>query len=241
MSSLLTPITGPMASQRQIEANKRNAQKSTGPRTDEGKKKVALNALKHGLLARHVVLPNEDEREFSEFSGRLNSELRPDGELEDVLVETIAACAWRLRRIVRIEKGLFIAYVCEKARPKGQKETQKARENETVTLVYDMKQDFAAEHARADEAERRAKEAETRAEAAEQLVQDAEAVRAAGDGEMGRAFMADAEGVDAFTRLTRYEVHIQRSMFRALEELRRMQAARASIRVSAPLELETNT
>jgi hypothetical protein len=153
MSFLLTPIKGPMATQRQIEANKRNAQKSTGPRTDEGKKKVALNALKHGLLARHVVLPNEDEREFSEFRRRLNNELRTDGELEELLVETVAACAWRLRRIVRIEKGLFIAYVCEKARPKGQRETRKARENETVTLAFDMKQDFAAERARADEAE----------------------------------------------------------------------------------------
>jgi hypothetical protein len=230
-----------MATQRQIEANKRNAQKSTGPQTDEGKRKVALNALKHGLLARHVVLSNEDECEFSEFRRRLNNELRPDGELEDVLVETVAACAWRLRRIVRIEKGLFIAYVSEKARPKAQGEARKARQNETITLAFDMKQDFAAERARADEAERRAKEAETRAEAAEQLVQDADAMRAAGDGEMGRAFMADAEGVDAFTRLTRYEVHIQRSMFRALEELRRLQAARAVVRHAAPLELEANT
>jgi len=93
-----------MASPKQIEANKRNAKKSTGPRTSAGKKKVAVNAVKHGLLAQQVVLPNEDEEEFAEFAIRLAHELQPVGELEDFLVGMIAACAWRLRRLQRVER-----------------------------------------------------------------------------------------------------------------------------------------
>ena len=49
-----------MTSERKIEANRRNAQRSTGPKTEEGKDKVRLNALKHGLCAETIVLPHED-------------------------------------------------------------------------------------------------------------------------------------------------------------------------------------
>ena len=53
-----------MATKAQIKANRENAKKSTGPRTEEGKARVSLNALKHGLLARDAVLPSEDPAEF---------------------------------------------------------------------------------------------------------------------------------------------------------------------------------
>ena len=55
-----------MISQRKIDANRRNARKSTGPRTEEGKDQVKLNALKHGLTARTVVLPHEDEEAYQQ-------------------------------------------------------------------------------------------------------------------------------------------------------------------------------
>ena len=55
-----------MISQRKIDANRRNARKSTGPRTEEGKNQVKLNALKHGLTARTVVLPHEDEEAYQQ-------------------------------------------------------------------------------------------------------------------------------------------------------------------------------
>jgi hypothetical protein len=215
-----------MASSRQIDANRRNAQKSTGPRTGEGKRKVALNALKHGLLSRHVVLPNEDETEFEDFTHRLRGALGPVGELEEMLVGSIAASAWRLRRVIRVERGLFIAYVAEGARLETAKEDDDRVVGGTIVVRFAESDDVAEETARADDAERRAREAEERAEAAERLVEEANAIRAAGDGEIGRAFMADAQTRDVFTRLSRYEAHIQRSMFKALEELRRLQAAR---------------
>jgi hypothetical protein len=225
-----------MASSRQNEANRRNAQKSTGPRTDKGKRKVALNAMKHGLLSRHVVLPNEDEGEFTDFSRRLTAALGPVGELEEVLVGTIAASAWRLRRVMRVERGLFFAYAADNARPK----TAKQDDEKVVTAPMHLhlpgvtEESAKAEEAenRAYEAEQRATAAEQRASAAERLLEDTDAVRAAGDAEVGRAFMADAEGIDAFSRLSRYEAHIQRSMFKALEELRRLQAAREGMQPS---------
>ncbi len=56
-----------MSSDLQIEANKLNAQRSTGPRTREGKQRVASNALKHGLTGKQIVLPDENPDDFDEF------------------------------------------------------------------------------------------------------------------------------------------------------------------------------
>jgi hypothetical protein len=187
---------------------------------------VALNAVKHGLLSQHVVLANEDEREFEDFTRRLRSALIPVGELEELLVGSIAASAWRLRRVLRVERGLFVAYVAEGARLGTAKEDNEKVVGGTLVVQFGESDDVAKETARANEAERQARDAEERAAAAERLVEEADAISAAGDGEIGRAFMADAQTKDAFTRLSRYEAHIQRSMFKALEELRRMQAAR---------------
>jgi hypothetical protein len=83
--------------------NRRNAQLSTGPRTDAGKAASAQNATKHGLLSRQVVLPDENEKEFDEFRARLIEDLFPIGELEAVLAERIVFASWRLRRVVRLE------------------------------------------------------------------------------------------------------------------------------------------
>jgi hypothetical protein len=59
-----------MATQRQIEANRKNAKRSTGPKTTDGKAKVKYNALKHGLLADAALLPDEDEAAFCELSAQ---------------------------------------------------------------------------------------------------------------------------------------------------------------------------
>ena len=97
------------SSQKKIESNRRNALKSTGPKTAEGKKAVRWNALKHGLLTKEVVLPNsesgETKAEFQELLGQLCEDLRPEGVLEEMLVEKIAICYWRLRRAIRCEVG----------------------------------------------------------------------------------------------------------------------------------------
>ena len=86
-----------MTSERQNEANKRNAQLSTGPRTADGRARVASNALKHGLTGKQVVLPGEDPAEFDAFRSDLIADLAPQGALEEIFAEKIVADAWRFR------------------------------------------------------------------------------------------------------------------------------------------------
>jgi hypothetical protein len=98
---------------KQLEANRQNAVKSTGPKTPEGKALVALNPIKHGLLSKEVLLANEDENTLVELGKRLRHQLAPVGELETMLVDRVIAAFWRLRRILRIEKDLVDKKVSE--------------------------------------------------------------------------------------------------------------------------------
>jgi hypothetical protein len=96
-----------MTTERQIEANRRNAQKSTGPRTPEGKAKSARNATRHGLLSACPVLPQEDAEAYEQLRLNLHKELCPESQLETLLVNRIAAAQWRLGRIPALEAALF--------------------------------------------------------------------------------------------------------------------------------------
>jgi hypothetical protein len=87
-----------MATQAQIDANRANSQKSTGPRTPEGRDAVRLNGLRHGLRAETAVLPIEDAAEFDNLKQQLEVELKPIGAQETILFEDIVLAAWRLRR-----------------------------------------------------------------------------------------------------------------------------------------------
>ncbi len=78
-----------MGSQARVAANRRNAAKSTGPRTVEGKAVVARNAVKHGLWARQAVLRNEDPQEFELHRSRMLRKLAPDGPEEEAMAERI--------------------------------------------------------------------------------------------------------------------------------------------------------
>ena len=86
----------------QIKANRKNAKKSTGPRSEEGKAVVAKNALKHGLLARDTVLPGEDPAEFDSQLSALEADIQPANSLEFELVRQIADAQWRMRRLTRL-------------------------------------------------------------------------------------------------------------------------------------------
>src|SRR5262249_21654802 len=94
---------GKLISMKQREANRRNAERSTGPKTGAAKSIVKWNALKHGLLASAVVLRQEDRAEYERLWARLVESLQPVGTLEALLVEDIAAICWRRRRAGRAE------------------------------------------------------------------------------------------------------------------------------------------
>jgi hypothetical protein len=98
-----------IVSERKVEANRRNARLSTGPKTPAGKQAIRFNALKHGLLAKAVIIPKgpakEGRREFQDVLRRFQRELGPQGVQEELQVERLAVAYWRRRRVLRCEVG----------------------------------------------------------------------------------------------------------------------------------------
>lgn len=96
------------SSDRRLEANRRNAQLSTGPRTLEGKARVAQNRTTHALTSRsHIILPGEDPAAFDGLLAALMAEHAPATETESHQVELLAHNQWRLRRAARLENEAF--------------------------------------------------------------------------------------------------------------------------------------
>ena len=214
-----------MTSQVQSEANRRNALKSTGPKSKKGKGRARLNALKHGLRAKDIVLASEDEREFDGLRQALITELGPEGSLEEQLAERIVVCLWRLRRVYPIEAGIFAwenlaierRDALEEARGIEEARRYESRElfgeTETERMTFQKKYDKAM----------------TCANKATQLL------RREAQGP-GAAFRQDAGIYNALSKLSRYETAIERSLFRALHIFEQMQAARKEREAS---DLET--
>ncbi len=95
-----------MATQKQINANRQNAQKSTGPKTDDGKATVSQNAVKHGLFAQSIVF-GENEADYEAFHDNMLAELVPVGVVESVLAERAVNLAWRLKRAERMQNEVI--------------------------------------------------------------------------------------------------------------------------------------
>src|SRR5579864_4642756 len=96
-----------MATLKQFEANRRNSQKSTGPKTPEGKAACSMNALRHGLRARSVVLPGENQDEFHQVCNALEAEWHPQSRTEQFYVEQMAVSQWKLVRMEVVEVNIF--------------------------------------------------------------------------------------------------------------------------------------
>jgi hypothetical protein len=96
-----------MATLKQFEANRRNAQKSTGPKTPEGKAAVSMNSLRHGLRARTVVLPGENPEEFHQLCDDLEVEWHPQSRTEQFYVEQMAVSQWKLTRMEVGESAIY--------------------------------------------------------------------------------------------------------------------------------------
>lgn len=204
-----------MASDKQVEANRRNAQKSTGPRTQGGKATSRRNSLKHGLLSREVLLPGEDASALEDLREHLMAELQPVGELEGLLAERIVACIWRLRRLGRVEAGIFAWELYTELTERAEQEAQ-SYEVYFADEIAQVGADFGAPNITDKEKHRKASE-------------EAQEMRAQRDTEtatLGRTFIRDADTANAFSKLSRYETTIERSLYKALHELQRLQAAR---------------
>ena len=96
-----------MTSLKQIEANRRNALKSTGPRTEEGKYRASRNAVRHGLTSETLLDPLEDPEDYKLFEEAIATEYDVELAVERELVLRLASLLWRLRRASSIETTLF--------------------------------------------------------------------------------------------------------------------------------------
>ena len=96
-------------SQRKIQANRANARRSTGPKTPAGKSRVSRNALKHGIFSRNLLTKDADggeqPRDYAQLYNAIYQHYAPEGPLEELWVDKIATCYWRLARAVRCETG----------------------------------------------------------------------------------------------------------------------------------------
>jgi hypothetical protein len=186
----------------------------------EGKEVSRMNAVKHGLLAQHVVLPWEDADEFARFAASIHEEIRPVGETETVLTDLVVGSAWRLRRVMRIEKGLLIreSYVADADRAR--------REAQHYVSWPD-----SVEEQLANIDTLRGQEVITDPRAYEDALQRRREAMAVADSVEGKLGLAYATNVvhsgDAVSKLSRYEDQLLRRMLKMLAEVGRLQACRA--------------
>ena len=205
-----------MTSERQIAANRANALHSTGPKTPEGKAAVRHNALRHGLLARDVMLPEEDLDAFEDLLNRVRADLSPVGPIEELLVDRVVGIMWRLGRSERAETALFDWRV-RVLKVNQLADKVSSHESSVVDVSFLTHVTDKAAHTEATEALARAKDE-----------RDRDAVL------LGRAVDADAKESDALGKLARYERGLEKSLFRTLDELRQRQDRRRN-RPSPPI------
>ena len=96
-----------MATAAQVAANQANAQYSTGPRTEEGKAKVAHNAGKHGLCAQYLIVRDDEREDLEALASQLRDQLSPQGSLEDTLFDNLLLAKWNMARCTRLEQELM--------------------------------------------------------------------------------------------------------------------------------------
>jgi hypothetical protein len=109
-----------MSTAKQIKANRRNARRSTGPRTPEGKRRSSFNAMKHGVYSKHLITPDENDSDLARLERSYVAYYRPPSEFELGQVRDLAGLAWRLRRYGRMESEILSDHGFEQEHEHGQ-------------------------------------------------------------------------------------------------------------------------
>ena len=203
-----------MTTPARIEANRSNAQLSTGPRTDEGKAVSRLNALRHGLRAQEPLLPGEKYEEYEALLVALRAELQPTELTEALLVHRIASRIWRLARVVRMETGILL-WLLHSDDPTAGASNEHHR---LAQLIATLRNNPGANVDDADRGDH--------TEPTDVLTHDIV--------QLGRALARDASEGDALSKLSRYETRLDRGLLRDLRELQRLQESRRSSRSLTP-------
>ena len=124
-----------MTSLRQIDANRRNARLSTGPVTEEGKKRSRRNAVRHGLTAETAIDALEDAEDYAAFEMAITADYEAQSAVERELVLRLASLLWRLRRATAIESGLFKIQARQLLQFRQRRRAQEDRQK-TIEALY---------------------------------------------------------------------------------------------------------
>ena len=249
-------MTGPKrVTEKQLAANRRNALQCTGPRTPQGKDASRWNALQHGVLAKAVIpMPLEDYESRSEFDALLAAlvdDLVPASPLEEMLVERIATCYWRLARILRAEgaaivtrqdariRGAALPTLGELLSRTGAYKSPPSRADrlDNLTNALTDKARLRALMVEDDPKWREATDQELSA-AAQKLL--AELQRPAREQARARALEEAARSLPPLAEtapLVRYEAALERQFYRAIDALERIQRLRAGGFVPPPIKI----
>jgi hypothetical protein len=139
-----TPVPQPGISPERLEANRRNARRSTGPKTEEGKQRSRLNAFRHGLTGQVRLLPVSERIAAESFMKPIVAGFSPVGEHETLLARGIAEAHRRLARARTIEENLFAIHIAERA------DVPLAGDNNQIADALHMAQTFAEQTAAFD-------------------------------------------------------------------------------------------
>ena len=238
--------------EKQLAANRANAQHSTGPRTPEGKAASRYNALTHGILARAVIpealAPCEAQEAFEKVLDALTETFAPDGAVEELLVQQVAVAYWRLARLYRAEGG-------EIARRRNDTERDlaladawagassfagrlKAEEEALVAAMRNRRTLRTFVLARLPNL--KGTDNNRIMQAAQQLLAEVREQRDA----LQRRRQAIEEAsrslpsIDTAIKYARYETALQNQLDRALSRLERLQRARTGDYVAPPLQID---
>jgi len=210
-----------MTSVKQVAANRRNAAKSTGPKSAAGKQIARMNALKHGLQAEHVVIPGEDPEEFEALLSSLEEDYQPVGSREGLLVERIADYTWRLQRARLMETAIMRREHFSKEKYRAEYEIRR------ITDAY-FSDERDLHEPESDAAEENDQSAD-HAEALRSLEKEVEAYHKT-EAELRGPLCNFAEVFIGahwkLEKLSRYETSLERWLRNAMQDLERLQAAR---------------
>ena len=228
-----------MSSQAQIQANRRNAQKSTGPKTEQGKSIVAQNAITHGLRSARILIASEDPTEFDAHQNALLEDLVPVGPMESILVDRIVTPTWQLNRAARLQTCTLNTLI-------NKQDDQKQEKTKLRPMDY-LDGDLMDELGISEQEHNEITETKGYAEL-ERIVDDrirerqlqglfSEDPAHRGDKTLGEVIYADFSQSRALERLVMYERRIENSLFRTHLELERLQFRRQK-KESANLKTE---
>ena len=201
-----------MATDKQLQANRRNAKRSTGPRSPEGKTRSRLNSRKHGLTAKTLIIVGECPDDFDQLRAELIDEHHPQSALEAELVERLAGILWRLRRVPFFEAAILDAHqaqVTEAIRDEEERRPQRRQ-------GYEEEEE---EQEKGDEDE------------ADEMSDEERSVY------LGRSLIRDGVCGDGLGKLARHEATLMNAFTKTLQMLLLLQENRGS-RKGDPVTLE---